>query len=211
LNGGALAASSIRKALRKANVRIEELDNILDFGCGSGRVIRHWRSLRSTQVYGTDYNPKLVEWCREHLRFAKFSANHLNPPLAYAESQFDLVYALSVYTHLTEALQDSWIDEFSRVLKAGGHLLISTHGDAYIHRLDNHELMAYKAGRLVVKNDVTSPGKNTCSAYHPMPYVRDDLVAEKFEVIDFVPEGAKGNPRQDLYVLRKPLHAKSFA
>jgi SAM-dependent methyltransferase len=157
---------------------------------------------------GTDYNPRLVEWCQGNLSFAHVGTNDLSPPLTYADGQLDLIYALSVFTHLTEELQTRWLVELSRTLKPGGHLLVSTHGDAYVHRLNEAELRKYRDGHLVVKNDTDAPGQNTCSAYHPAEYIRDHL-ATHYELMEFIPEGAKGNPRQDLTILRKPLPPSS--
>jgi len=158
-------------------------------------------------VFGTDYSPTLVQWCRQHLPSVDVSVNRLAPPLAYKDAEFDLVYALSVFTHLTEDLQVPWINELSRVLKPGGNILLSTHGESYSHRLNEVERSQFASGRLVVKNNVKAPGSNTCAAYHPPAYVRDEL-ARGLDVVEHVPEGAKGNPHQDLYVLRKPGLAK---
>ena len=47
-----------------------------------------------------------------------------------------------------------------------------------------------------------SAGSNLCSVFHPTKWVRERL-ARGFTVVDFLPEGAKGNPTQDLYVLQK--------
>ena len=41
-----------------------------------------------------------------------------------------------------------------------------------------------------------------CGAYHPEIYVRERL-ARGFQVVEFVPEGAAGNPYQDAYLLRR--------
>jgi SAM-dependent methyltransferase len=206
MRGGELAATSIAEALRDVGVDVAELGAILDFGCGCGRVLRNWHSLPHSNVYGADYNPKLINWSRQNLPFAQYEVNRLSPPLPYPDAQFDLVYALSVFTHLTEDLQKSWITELTRTLKPGGHLIISTHGERYIHRLNDDERRRFESGHLVVKNNVKSPGSNTCSAYHPAAYVRDHL-APGLDLVAFIPEGAKGNPRQDLNVLRKPSHA----
>jgi SAM-dependent methyltransferase len=206
LKGGELAASSISEALRAAGVNVAELGAILDFGCGCGRVLRNWHSLPHSRANGTDYNAKLIAWSRVNLPFAQFQINQLSPPLAYADAEFDLVYALSVFTHLTEDLQGSWMTELTRVIKPGGHLIISAHGECYLHRLNVDERRRFESGQIVVKNNVKSPGSNTCSAYHPFAYVRDQL-AIGLEVVQFTPNGAKGNPQQDLYVLLKPRHA----
>jgi hypothetical protein len=69
--------------------------------------------------------------------------------------------------------------------------------------LNNGERRQFASGRLVVKNNVKAPGSNTCSAYHPLAYVREALTPG-LELVEHVPQGAKGNPHQDLYVLRKP-------
>lgn len=203
LRGGSLAETSIREALLASHQQIEDLGAILDFGCGCGRVLRRWRALARTNVYGTDHNPKLVDWCRTNLTFASVSENQLHPPLRYEEASFDLVYALSVFTHLTEDLQIPWMNELARVLKPGGHVIFSAHGESYLPRLNRDEARLFSAGELVVKNNVRAPGSNACSAYHPLAYVRDHL-AGSLDLTAFVREGAKGNPVQDLYILSKP-------
>ena len=203
LEAGELAAATVRDSLHRQGLEVEKLDAILDFGCGCGRVLRHWNSLTRTRVSGTDYNARLIEWCRSNLALGEFAINGLAPPLEYRDREFDVVYAFSVFTHLTTELQSAWISELTRVLTPGGLLLISTHGERYIHRLNGEERRQFAAGELVVKNNTKAPGSNTCSAYHPPVYVRERL-ARDLEVVDFVQEGARGNPRQDLYVLRRP-------
>jgi len=203
LEGGALAFSSIREALNRNGIALESLGAVLDFGCGCGRVLRRWQPVHGPRVSGCDYNPRLVEWCRENLPFAGVSVNQLAPPLTYRDAEFDLVYALSVFTHLTQDLQALWMTELARVLKPNGHLVFSTHGDSYSGRLNEAERRRFSQGELVVKNNVRAPGSNTCSAYHPSAYVRDHLTSG-LDLVEFSPEGAKGNPHQDLYVVRKP-------
>ena len=78
LQGGLLAASSMRAILARSGVTIERLGAILDFGCGAGRVLRHWKSLDGPALHGTDYNPELVAWCAANLPFATFRVNRLD-------------------------------------------------------------------------------------------------------------------------------------
>jgi Methyltransferase domain len=203
LTAGARAAASIADVLRSNGVAIQELGAMLDFGCGCGRVLRHWSGLTKTRICATDYNPALVEWCRQNLPFVEARVNRLFPPLGYPDAHFDLVYALSVFTHLTPELQTAWMAELTRVVRPGGHLIITTHGDSYVSRLNQRERRRFASGELVVKNDTGAPGSNACAAYHPYAYVRHRL-AGGLEMLDFVFEGARGNPRQDLYLLRKP-------
>jgi SAM-dependent methyltransferase len=203
LEGGALAARSIRSALAKAGVELERLGAILDFGCGCGRVLRQWSTLEGPEIRGTDYNERLVAWCRDNLPFAQVGQNELEPPLALDSEHFDLVYGLSVFTHLPERLQHAWMEELRRVIKPGGHLLLTAHGRHYLDRLHEEERQRFLAGELVVRWERVA-GTNLCAAYHPQSWVVDQL-ATGFELVEFVPEGARGNPEQDLYLLRKPI------
>jgi SAM-dependent methyltransferase len=201
VEAGQRAASALAALLSKHGVFIELLcGRILDFGCGCGRVIRHLRHLPA-ELHGCDSNPVAVEWSAGHLPFAHFTVNALESPLDYDANSFDLVYALSVFTHLPERLQLFWMSELHRVLKPRGLLFLSLHGDALRSRLSRAERADYRAGRLVVRGrDLI--GTNHCAAFHPPAFVRGPF-ADGFEVLELVPEGATGNPPQDAWLLRK--------
>jgi SAM-dependent methyltransferase len=201
LESGRLAATSIREALETAGTRLERASSILDFGCGCGRVLRNWATVDAA-VAGSDLSGAAIEWCRENLPFARFATNTLLPPLEFENDSFDLAYALSVLTHLPEAMQLDWIDELARVTRDGGHAIITTHGERYLERLDPEERERFAAGELVVRW-AEVPGTNLCTTFHPASWVRRELVPRGFEELAFLPEGARGNPYQDLYVLRR--------
>ena len=183
-----------------AHVPLEGNESILDFGCGCGRVTRYWADFGGS-VAGSDVNREAIEWCRENLGFASFLHNDLAPGLDAGDASFDLVYALSVFTHLTDDLQLAWRDELHRVLRPGGRLLITTHGRSYLSRLDPGEREQFERGELVVRwADI--PGTNLCSAYHPERYLRETF-ARGFTLLELDPEGAHGNPTQDIVLLQK--------
>jgi SAM-dependent methyltransferase len=200
--GGRLAAESMRRLLCEAGVDPGGFVSILDFGCGCGRVIRHWRSWTRAALYGTDCNPKLVAWCRRNLPFAKFQSNTLEPRLDYADEQFEFAYALSVLTHTPADLQQPWMNELWRILRPGGYLLITTQGDEYLPKLTDAERERYGLGKVVVRYQECA-GTNLCSVYHPEPYVCGQM-AQRFSIIQSLPRSAAGNGNQDMYLLRKP-------
>lgn len=201
VEGGRLGAESVRDALERTGARLEDLASLLDFGCGCGRVTRAWADLGGPAIAGSDHDARAVAWCRENLAFGRFETNGLAPPLAFADESFDLIYALSVFTHLPEELGLAWRDELRRTLRPGGLLLVTTHGGHYRERLDSEERARYDAGGLVVRwEDVA--GTNLCSAFHPEAYIRGAF-ADGFELVEFDPRGARGNPHQDLTLLRR--------
>jgi 2-polyprenyl-3-methyl-5-hydroxy-6-metoxy-1,4-benzoquinol methylase len=201
LESGRLAEESIRAALERAGAPLGSLKSILDFGCGCGRVLRRWHDL-GARVYGSDLSGPAIEWCRAHLPLVEVGVNALKPPLPYREGSFDLVYALSVLTHLPVEMQLAWRDELGRVLRPGGHLLVTVHGDAYIPRLRREERRLYDRGECVVRWAEVA-GSNLCTTFHPPAFVRNQL-ALGWELVEHLPRGALGNPEQDLIVLRRP-------
>ncbi len=163
--------------------------------------MRHWKGLRGPSLHGTDYNPTLVNWCARNLPFAEFKVNSLEGPLPYESNSFDLVYAYSVFTHLPAHLQSYWLGEMRKVLKPGGFLYVTLHGESCIHGLDEKLQNDFRAGRFVVIEEEQA-GTNYCAAYHPEAYVRGEF-SRGFSVKVFRREGARGGSRQDAYLLKK--------
>jgi SAM-dependent methyltransferase len=201
---GLLGADCIRTILARHDMRLDGFDAILDLGCGCGRIMRHWKWLTGPELHGSDYNPYLVRWCTENLRFAEFGVNDLEPPLTYDDGRFDFVYGVSVFTHLDEELQHAWIEELKRVLRPSGVLYLTLHGRSRASELKPAEAERFRAGELVVRKPGAA-GTNVCSAYHPESYVRHTL-ARDLELLDFAPDGAE-DARQDAYLFRKPARS----
>ena len=203
LNTGRKANEAIRRLLKKHDLKIEQFGAILDFGCGVGRIMRHWRTIKGPAWHGTDYNPDLVNWCSSNLKFSEFRVNTLSGELPYAPETFDFIYAFSVFTHLSEPLQFFWINELARVLKPGGHIWFTTHGEYYVVTMTPEEKQIFENGELVVREQQQS-GSNFCAVFHPTSYVHERL-AKNFDVVDFIAGGQNSDFLHDVHLLRKPL------
>lgn len=201
VDGGRKAVQSIDSILRAAGTSLGEQHSILEFGCGCGRVLSCLD--RTHGIAGCDINAGLIEWLGRNLPEIDACVNGLEPPLPWSANSFDLVFALSVFTHLPERLALLWMAELNRVLKRGGYLALSTHGEHYLGALTSEERAEFSAGKAVARF-ARSAGSNLCNTYMPESYVRTFLGAG-IRCAAFRARGALGNPEQDLYLFQKPL------
>jgi SAM-dependent methyltransferase len=199
LGRGVIAADSIRDAVGRAGADLRELGAILDFGCGCGRVIRHFRDLEP-RLHGTDYNERLVAWCRRNLAFATFAENRIDSSLGYTDESFDLVYALSVLTHLDEPLQRRWISEFARVLRPGALLYVTLNGSGQTSLLEDGDRRRFESDEMIVLRPELAGG-NMCLAFHPRPSL-DRLFPSELELVEFIEQGARDSG-QDVALFRR--------
>ena len=176
---------------------------ILEWGCGPGRIIRHLGELggAGVEVYGSDYDAECIGWCAAHLPRVDFRCNGLSPPLDFPEEFFDAVYCVSVFTHLSAALHRAWLAELRRVLKPGGVLAITLHGDQYRDKLLPDERAQYEEGELVVRSQVVE-GSRLYAAFHPPSFVRDWL--SEFEAVEHIEKPLPPFILQDQWIARKP-------
>jgi SAM-dependent methyltransferase len=102
---------------------------VLDFGCGAGRVLRHFLDeAQVAEFHGSDIDRPSIEWLRRHLSPPlHLTTNGEAPPLSLDGESFDLVYATSVFTHITDHWA-AWLLELRRILKPDGILIATFHG-----------------------------------------------------------------------------------
>lgn len=85
------------------------------------------------QLFGTDIDGESIDWCQSKLgHMATFTVNGFWPPLPFADGFFDVIYSISVFTHLPEDMQTAWLAELRRVAKPGGLLLLTVHSPALV-------------------------------------------------------------------------------
>jgi SAM-dependent methyltransferase len=106
---------------------------VLDFGCGVGKVLRHFAHEATTAEFtGCDIHAPSIDWLQRNLcpPFRAFRCSE-EPSLPQPDGYFDLIYAISVYTHLTDHWAE-WLLEHHRVLAPDGLLLASFLGEGMI-------------------------------------------------------------------------------
>ena len=198
---GRRTADGIRSLLAEAGRPLEGMSAMLDFGCGCGRVLRHW-SAAQPAAFGCDYDRDLVQWCQQNLPHADVTSNELLPPLPYKSGSFDLAYAISVFTHMPGHAQRQWINEMRRVLREDGVLLATFHGSAFMHLLTEPEAAEFARGSVVVTNAEYN-GTNVCASFNSSEHVRG-VLAPDWDVLLHREHGGTtvGVGQQDVYLLR---------
>lgn len=128
---GLESAKGLLEASAKYNHNIQ---SYLDFGCASGRVIRHF-GVQHPQIktYGCDINRLHVEWCNAYLPSeCTVFQNHSIPTLPLPDASLDCISAFSVFTHI-ETMETAWLMELMRLLRPGGLLWITVHTEHTLH------------------------------------------------------------------------------
>lgn len=202
-NGGRNMAKTLSKYFKK---HIELKDkNILDWGCGPGRIIRHMPEVinNGCQFFATDYNKNSIDWCSENLPNIQFNKNELEAKLPYEDNSMDVIYGISIFTHLSEQMHYNWFSELLRVLKPNGIMLLTMHGDNFKVKLTEVELSDYNQGKLVVRGSIKE-GHRTYAAFHPEVFVKDLFKATTvLEHIQLTSDTKSWVP-QDIWIIRKP-------
>ncbi len=113
--------------------------NVLDFGCGVGRVAMPFFYKYKRPNHCVDVVPRWIKYLKETIPEAHPRRSKPEPPLEfYEDGFFDVIYSISVFTHLEPAKADLWLKEIHRLLAPGGLALISTssHSQLELHHKD---------------------------------------------------------------------------
>ena len=131
LSGGGMKQHLMSLVAARRSGHTPESPRILDFGCGAGNVLRHFGDeARQGEVWGCDIDLESVAWLREHLSppFRIFAVPTDETKLPTPDDHFDLIYAISVFTHLAENWA-GWLLELHRTLSPDGLIMATFLGE----------------------------------------------------------------------------------
>jgi SAM-dependent methyltransferase len=124
---------------------------LLDFGCGAGRTLRHFvGDDHGAELWGCDIDLPSVEWLQANMSppLTVFS-NAEVPPLDQPDGSFDLIYCVSVFSHLTRHWAE-WLLEMHRLLKPDGLLLATYMGRGFSEEIAQEEWDEDRVGMMVL-------------------------------------------------------------
>jgi SAM-dependent methyltransferase len=194
-------AHDITAALERAGKATDNVRSVLDFGCGCARVLSVLaREIPQAKLYGTDVYAKAIAWSEQNVTGPDFGVNRVEPPLPYADGQFDTIYSISVFTHIDERMQDLWLAELRRVAKPGAVVILTVHGPSVSGLAGDPEYQekGFKFLRDEGWSDYYEDFYQT--AFHTQAYVERHW-SKYFTVVDYATKAMGG--LQDVVILRR--------
>ncbi len=214
---GRQSVRDLEAVLSLIHRQLADYETILDFGSGCGRIMLWLEHLSSTSsLHGIDIDERAIQWSRDNMPWATFKANQPLPPIDYPDATFDLVYNHSVFTHIDENYQDQWLAELRRVVKPGGHLILSVHGEPAFLVFEENVKKSGVGDPSPIRRELSTKGISFIhddaftggpfpdfyhSTFHAPWYVFEHW-GRFFTVAGFIPRGSMGF--QDFVLLQRP-------
>lgn len=187
---GYLTMLELRSLIESSGARpLAGILRVLDFGCGCGRVTRFLKEISSghvEQVYGCDVDAEAIHWNCGHLAdVGNFFVIPNEPPVTAALPAFDVILALSVFTHLPENMEQAWLRQLRVWLAPGGMLVATFHGESFHRLVPAADCEAFKQAGFVHVDLGRTPGLPDyyLTSFHTSDYVRRNWIAEFHSLI----------------------------
>jgi ubiquinone/menaquinone biosynthesis C-methylase UbiE len=136
VSSGKQHAETILALAARHGMILDEGSTVLDWGCGTGRVLRHFADKAAvSEFWGVDVDEPSIRWAKHHLSppFRFVNVSHF-PYLPFPDESASLIYGISVMTHL-EHFRDMWVMEFRRLLRPGGMVVLTIHDEKTIQHI----------------------------------------------------------------------------
>lgn len=105
---------------------------VLDAGCGDGRVVARGVD---AELVGLDFSREQLRLAREHVSNPLVQGDMTSLP--FSDGSFDAVAALYSVIHVPIGEHSAVYEEFARVLREGGWLLVTVGDDAWVGANDD--------------------------------------------------------------------------
>jgi SAM-dependent methyltransferase len=182
---------------------------VLDFGCGSGRVLLHFLDeAKVAELHGCDIDAASIAWLEENLSPPlHVFRNGEEPGLPFPSGHFDLIWATSVFSVLTDAWS-GWLCELHRVLRQGGLLIATFVGEGGSEFVAREPWLEERVGMNVLAYGVSWDAGGPMVMHSPW-WIREHW-GRAFEVLELRPrtewgEGVVAMRRRDVSVTPEDL------
>ncbi len=190
-SGSEVATQLELASLRYFGASISDFASVLEFGCGSGRVLGSIDFGRA-DVSACDVGERVAAFTKAAFPRSRVFHSGLEPPLPFESGEFDLIYSFSVFSHLDEDIEALWLEELARIGKPRAGYLLTIHGDWFIEATlpQSERSVVSQQGFLSKKvhartDDSLDFPKYYESSYHTSKYIYDNW-SRWFEIITVI-------------------------
>jgi len=106
------------------------MGRVLEFGAGFGRFTRHLARVLPGRLTASDVLPGTTEFLRDTFGVQAFESAR-DPADLHCPAKYDLVFVLSVFTHLPPRQWTPWLRALEGALAPGGLLVLTVHNEAF--------------------------------------------------------------------------------
>ena len=128
LSDGWRTLSELMLLLEAVGQPLLKTGSVLEFAAGFGRFTRHLVKVLPGRVTCADVMPGSVEFLHEQFGVERFQSSH-DPEQVVLPAKYDLVFVLSMFTHLPTGMWGPWLRALRRGVKPGGLLVFSVHNE----------------------------------------------------------------------------------
>lgn len=187
-------------------------NSVLDLGCASGRLLRHFFNYQNIKTIGCDINRIHIDWVsnflpQEIVVFQNTSIPHIPLP----DNSVDLITAFSIFTHI-ESFDTTWLMEINRILSKNGIAWITVNNDRILkdmlptwplyNHIKNHNMFdkndkILTDDRLIIRYD----DKKSYSSY---VFYKDSYILKSWgKILNIIDHFPAIPIFQEIYVMKK--------
>jgi hypothetical protein len=124
---GRRSSDKLVDQLAALGYRNGERIKLLEFASGYGCVTRHLKKHLSFDLMSCDIHPQAIDFLATRIGVKTLQSAHVPEQFAH-DQKYDVVFALSFFSHMPKSSFGRWIRALYNALTAPGYLVFTTHG-----------------------------------------------------------------------------------
>lgn len=192
LADGWRSLAELQRIMEAIDLKLSTCTSFLEFASGFGRFTRHLATvLPRGSLYVSDVVPGSVTFAREQFGVEGFYST-TDPAALNPGKQFQIIFVLSLFSHLPRATWGAWLERLYQLLAPGGTLIFSTHGEKCA-RLQKVSMPADGFAFFPSSESHALPGHEYGVSFTSESFVRAAISALNPQAVRFFPAHFWGN------------------
>jgi len=130
LSDGWRTLSELMRFLEELGRPLVHTGSMLEFAAGFGRFTRHLAPILGDRLTCSDVQLGSADFLAREFGVKSFFSNH-DPARVAIPGRHELVFVLSMFTHIPPAMWAPWLRALHAAVAPGGHLVFSVHNERW--------------------------------------------------------------------------------